>query len=219
MSKYFIPHLDPSQANTAGEYLVAHGQQISSAMQESVIEADRLLDYGERISFALTASFAVEGKTYCGIVMVTTHNFYCCSSVSHNLITIRMPYTECIGIGNVKGLLTKKLPIHCETIAVEISSTSEKIAQLTDALLHAISAAPQYSPLTFPGGSGITRRSATQHKATEEIKKAHLGERRLSKAEAAAYGKCPECNGTILTEKAGRVFCFKCGHLFTPSQK
>lgn len=219
MGKYFIPHLNSSQVFTAGEYLVAHGQQISFAIKESVIEADRLLDPGERVKFALVASFSIEGASHPGVVMVTTHNFYCCSSVRHNLISVHMPYTECITIGDAKGLFTKKLPIHCETVAVEVSSTPEKITQLTEALLHAISTASQRPPLTLPVSSGIIHQSADQYKAVEKIKKAHVGERRLNKTESAAYGACPECKGTILVEKNGKIYCYKCQHNFGKSKK
>lgn len=216
MSKYFVPKLHPSQVVTASEYLVAHGQNISPMMVESLQETDLLLDRGERVKFALYASFAVEGKSHPGVIVVTTHNFLCCSSVGHNLVSVRMSYTECIGIGNPKGLLTKKLPIHCENVSVEVSSTSEKIGQLTAALLNAISEAPTQRPLTYPSGVGITRRSADQHRAVEDIKKAHKNERRLSKAELSMYGECPNCGGNALIAKAGKlggehIICSKCG--------
>ena len=216
MNNYFIPKLHPSQVVTAGEYLVAHGQIILPMMEESLKESDYLLDSTERVKFALYASFSVEEKSQPGVIMVTTHNFFCCSSVGHNLISVQMPYTECIGIGDAKGLLTKKLPIHCGNVAVEVSSAPEKIGQLTEALLNAILAAPSQHPLAYPGNSGITRRSAEQYKSVEKIKKAHRNERRLSKAELAIYGECPSCGGDALIAKARKlggehIFCSKCG--------
>lgn len=216
MSNYFIPKLHPSQVVTAGEYLVAYGQIVSPMMEESLKESDYLLDSTERVTFALYASFSVEGKSQPGIIMVTTHNFFCCSSVGHNLVAVQMPYTECIGIGNAKGLLTKKLPIRCGNVAVEVSSTPEKINQLTHALLNAISAAPSQRPLASPDNSKIIRRSDDQYRSIEKIKKAHRNERRLSKAELSIYGKCPSCGGNTLIAKARKlggehIFCSKCG--------
>lgn len=75
MGNYFVPKLHPSQVVAAGEYLVAHGQNISSMMKESLIESDYLLDNTERVQYALYALFSVEGKSHPGIIMVTTHNF------------------------------------------------------------------------------------------------------------------------------------------------
>lgn len=215
MSDYFIPKLAPSQVHTAGEYLVAHNQHISHANMESVKEADLLLEQGERVKFAFIASFVTEGKSYPGVVIVSSHNFYCCSSVLHNFVAVQMPYSACIGIGDIKGLLTKKLPIHCEDVAVEISGTSAELAQLTQALLDAISSAPQQNAATTPDHARIIHRSSQQYAKTESIKQAHRGERRLSKAEQAAYGKCPSCGGTMLCAKKNPggelVFCPKCG--------
>lgn len=216
MSNYFIPKLQPSQVVTAGEYLVAHGQNVSFVMEESLRESDYLLDSTERVKFALYTSFSVEGKSQPGVIMVTTHNFFCCSSVGHNLVSVQMPYTECIGIGDAKGLLTKKLPIHCGNIVLEVSSAPEKISQLTEALLNAISAAPSQRPLASPGSSRIIRRSADQYRSIEKIKKDHGNERKLSKAELSIYGKCPSCGGNALIAKARKlggehIFCSKCG--------
>lgn len=215
MSGYFIPKLAPSQVYTAGEYLVAHDQHISHANMESVKEADLLLEYGDRVKFACIASFVTEGKSYPGVVVVGTHNFYCCSSVLHNFVAVQMPYSACIGIGDIKGVLTKKLPIHCEDVAVEISGTSADLAQLTQALLNAIPSALQRKSAATLDHARIIRRSAQQYAEIERIKQSHRDERRLSKTEQAAYGKCPSCGGTMLCAKkvlgGERVICPKCG--------
>lgn len=215
MSNYFIPKLAPSQVYTAGEYLVAHDQHISHANMESVKEADLLLEYGERVKFAFIASFVIEGKSYPGVVMVSTHSFYCCSSVLHNLVIVQMPYSACIGIGDIKGLLTKKVSIHCEDVTVEISGTSAELAQLTQALLAAIPSAPSQKTAVQPNHARIIRRSAEQYAKVERIKQPYRNGRRLSKTEQAAYGKCPSCGGTMLCAKkvpGGEiVFCPKCG--------
>lgn len=215
MNNYFIPKLHPSQVVTAGEYLVAYGQVVTPMMEESLQESDYLLDSIERVTFALYASFSIEGRSQSGVIMVTTHNFFCCSSVGHNLVSVQMPYTECIGISNAKGFLTKKLPIHCGNVVVEVSSTPEKISQLTHALLNAISVAPSQRPLTYPGSSRVIRRSAEDYQKIQNIKGDYKNTRSLSKAEAAAYGKCPQCGCKTLIEFKGKIYCAKCNYCFS----
>lgn len=181
MSKYFIPKLDPSQVVTASEYLVAHDQEISFAIKESVIEADHQLSIGERVKFAVAASFIFEENSYPGIVMVTAQTFYCCSSVSHNLICISIPYSQHIDVGPMSGSILKKLLIQCENVSVEIKSTAENLTQLTRALEGAISAATPESPTRH---STIIRQSADQYREIEKIKKAHRNERQPAKSES-----------------------------------
>lgn len=214
MSKYFVPKLDPSQVFTASEYLVAHGQQISSSIKESIIEADRLLCYGERVKFALAASFTIEGKSYPGIAMVTTHNFYCCSSVNHCFTSVCIPLTMSISANEIKGFFSQKISICCEPVSVEVRASTMEIAQLKNALQFAISSASKYDPLTIPVNCGIVHRSAAQHRKAEKIKKSHAGVCRLSNADAATYGKCPKCCNTVLVEKEGEVLCIKCQYSF-----
>lgn len=181
MGKYFVPKLNPAQVFTASEYLVAHGQEISLAIKESVIAADRHLSIDERVRFTIAASFIFEEKSIPGIVMVTTHALHCCSSVSHNLICISMPYSQHIDVGTMSGSILKKLPIQCENVSVEIKSTAENLAQLIKALEDAISAATPESPTRR---STIIRQSADQYREIEKIKKAHRNERQPTKSES-----------------------------------
>lgn len=217
MGNNFNPRLRPDQVWTPSEYLVAHGQQITFAISESVTEADRALEIGERIRFAMPSAFTVEGIAYAGIVSVTTHRLLCCSSVNRNLVLVSIPFSRSVGIGHETGLLMKQLPISCDSVYVIVKASGNNIATLRNSLLNAIEAAPNQNPIGFAEAS-IYRFSAEAQIRVEAIKAAHTGERRLSKAEAAAYAPCPQCKGTAIVERDGNIYCLKCGHSFTPEK-
>lgn len=214
MGKCFVPNLHPSQVWMPSEYLVAHGQKVTLAIEESVIGADRVIEQGERTRFAMPGSFSLNGSAYAGVIVVTTHRFICCSSVGHNSVVVSMPFSQSVGIGNEAGLILKQIPISCDSVCVTVKASGESVKGLRDELLNAIEAAPNQKPIDFRGAA-VHQQSAEPYRQVEKIKDAHRGERRLSKAEAAAYGPCPDCKGTVIVERDGKVCCLKCGHPLT----
>lgn len=166
--------------HTVEEYLVGHGQPISTVIKESVTEADYSLAPGEHVCFAMQATLIIDGKVHAGVAVVTSHRFICCSSVKHNLIKTSMPFPRSLGIGEETGLLLKQVPIVCDDISVLVKATGEHIKQLRNELLDAIEAAPNQKDLAF-GRAIIFKRSAEEHRRIQKLKSAHSGERRTKK--------------------------------------
>lgn len=222
----FIPNLDPSQVYTSGEYLVSHQIPISIAMMPSVDELDMHSDAGERTKYAMLASFNFNGTAYRGVVSVTTHNFYCCSSVNGDSVLTTMPLKTPIGIGAMRGRLFKRrLPIHCDAVAVEVVDTADNLNKLTEALLSGIEYAAAQKPLPYPPKAGVTTQSKAQREHIQKIKNPYTNVRRLSKSEMASYGgKCAFCGSKMLSAKKEEsggeiVFCIKCGKDFGPLKR
>lgn len=199
------------------EYLVAHGQHISSAAKESVIEADRMIEVGERTVAAWQAAFSADTSFHAGIVAITTHRLLCCSCIANNLISVSLPFSEYIDIGNETGIIRKQLPIHCRNVTIVIRAPINLIAQIKASILKGIETAPIQEPILFE--PAVFRQCATARRQIQKIKSTHKDERRLSKAETADYGKCPTCQGHVLIEKKRGVYCASCGYRFNNNKK
>lgn len=212
VKRYFVPKLSPSQVYTPSEYIVAHGGKIPLAADATAYNIDLQIEDGERTKAAWQAAFSTDKEFHSGIVAVTTHRLLCCSCVANNLIIASLPYAECIGIGDEHGRILKVLPVHCGDVHIEIKASGEHIRQIRDAIFKGIEAAPLQKPLDFK--PCLTLQSSAERRAIEKIKFGHKDERRLSKSEAAAYGKCPSCTGSLLVEKRGKIICSKCGYEF-----
>lgn len=197
---------------TVEEVLRGKGNSIGLTIKDSVREADYQLALGERVTAAWQAAFSTDKEFHSGIVAATTHRLLCCSCVANNLIIASLPYAECIGIGDEHGRILKVLPVHCGDVHIEIKASGEHIGQIRDAIFKGIEAAPLQKPLDFK--PCLTLQSSAERRAIEKIKFGHKDERRLSKSEAAAYGKCPSCTGNLLVEKRGKIICSKCGYEF-----
>ena len=215
--RYFVPKLNPSQVYTPSEYIVAHGGKIPLAAEATAYNIDLQIEDGERTKGAWHVTFSVSESFHSGIVAVTTHRLLCCSCVANNLIVATLPFSECIGVGEESGRLQKQMPVHCEGADVIIKASGTHTAQIRSKLLDAIEAAPLQKPLDF--SPGVFCQSSSERRQIEKIKAPHRDERRLSKAEAVAYGECPSCKGSALVEKKGKVFCMKCGHRFSTPKK
>lgn len=175
MSDYFIPKLDPSQVWTAGEYLVAHGYTILPSLMDSVKEADQMLSDPERVKYAYQSSFIVDGVTYSGIIMVTTHSFCCCSCVKNNLIRVCMPFTHHVKIGDTTGFITKQIQIECEQISVTIRAVGEHTT-VKQAIQNSIENLPKQTPIKID--PHIFRQDAETFKRIKAIKDAHRSDQR-----------------------------------------
>lgn len=195
---------------TTEDYFEACGKPITSAYSEAVREADYALALGEQVNFALLSSFALDGRQYSGVVAVTTHRILCCSSVNHNTTFVTLPYSSCVGIGNTKGIIFRNLPIVCDNITVEVKAAGLDIDLLRGNILTSIEASANQNPIAF--APSVRTISAEANKKAQEIKDAHRGERRLTKAESQKYSPCPKCKGTIIVERNGQIYCSKCGN-------
>lgn len=215
--RYFVPKLSPSQVYVPSEYIVAHGGKISLAEEATAYSIDTQLELGERTKGAWQAAFAVDESFHPGIVAVTTHRLLCCSCVANNLIVASLPFSQCIGMGDESGRILKVLPVHCEDVHVKVKASGEHIAQIREAILRGIEERPLQTDIDI--NPYVIQQSSEERREVQKIKAAHKGERRLSKSESAAYGKCPSCKGTVLVEKKGAIYCLKCGHEFTPDKK
>ena len=200
--RYSVSKLSPSQVYTPSEYIVAHGGKISLAEEAAAHSIDAQLELGERTKGAWQAAFAVDESFHPGIVAVTTHRLLCCS---------------CIGMGDESGRILKVLPVHCEDVHVKVKASGEHIAQIQEAVLKGIEERPLQTDIDI--SPYVIQQSSAERREVQKIKAEHKGERRLSKSEAAAYGKCPSCKGTVLVEKKGAIYCLKCGHEFSPDKK
>lgn len=181
------------------------------------LHIDLQLEQGERTEGAWQATFAVGESFHSGIVAVTTHRLLCCNCVANNLIVASLSFSACIGIGDESGRILKELPVHCEDVHVRIKASGEHIAQIREALLKGIEEAPLQAPIDLR--PYVIQQSSAERRAEQKVRAAHKGERRLSKSESSAYGKCPSCKGTVLVEKSGSVYCLKCGHEFLQDKK
>lgn len=215
--QYFVPKLSPSQVYTPSEYIVAHGGKISSAEDATAYNIDMQLERGERTKGAWQTAFAVDESFHPGIVAVTTHRLLCCSCVANNLLVASLPFSKCIGMGDESGRILKVLPVHCEDVHVKVKASGEHIAQIREAVLKGIEERPLQTDLDI--SPYVIQKSSAERREVQKLKTEHKGERRLSKSEAAAYGECPSCKGTVLVEKKGAVYCLKCGHEFIQSKK
>lgn len=215
--QYFVPKLSPSQVYTPSEYIVAHGGKISSAEDVTAYNIDMQLERGERTKGAWQTAFAVDESFHPGIVAVTTHRLLCCSCVANNLLVASLPFSKCIGMGYESGRILKVLPVHCEDVHVKVKASGEHIAQIREAVLKGIEERPLQTDLDI--SPYVIQKSSAERREVQKLKTEHKGERRLSKSEAAAYGECPSCKGTVLVEKKGAVYCLKCGHEFIQSKK
>lgn len=194
---------------TTGDYFEACGKHIPSVYKDAVRETDYALAMGESVNFALLSSFTLDGKQYSGVVAVTTHRILCCSSVNHNTTFVTLPYSACVGIGNTKGIIFRNLTIVCNNISVEVKAAEIDIDLLRGNILTSIEASANQSPIVFV--PSVRTISEEEYKRVQEIKNAHRGERRLTKAESQKYSPCPKCKGTIIVERNGHIYCYKCG--------
>ena len=210
MGKYFVPHLDPSQVYTPSEYLVTHGQRISFAIKESVMEADRVIEDGERTVAAWQAAFSADTSFHAGVVAVTTHRLLCCSCVAGNLISASMPLSPDIECKPISGFLQKKMPIICGDLSITIQATADHIAQIKAEIEKGIEAAPLQSPMAFE--PTVFRQTSAQRREIQRLKSASIDGRRLSKAESAVYDACSKCGAHVFVENKGVVYCAKCNH-------
>lgn len=197
---------------TTGDYFETCGKHIPSVYKDAVRETDYALAMGESVNFALLSSFTLNGKPYSGVVAVTSHRILCCSSANRNTTFVTLPYSSCVGIGKTKGIISKNLPIVCDEISVEVKSTGLDIDLLRNTILSSIESSANQKPIGFE--PSVRMISAEEHKRVQAIKNAHLGERRLSKAEAQKYIPCPKCKGSIIVERNGQIYCAKCGETF-----
>lgn len=201
---------------TVEEALKSKGISIGPMLKDSVREADYSIPLGEKVVEAWSAAFSVDGSFHAGIIAITTHQLLCCSCIANNLIFAKIPFSECIGIGDEKGIIQKQMPVHCDDVCITIKASGEHISQIRSALLKGIEEAPLQKP--FDLKPAVIKQDSVSRNNVQKIKKAHIGERRLSKSESAAYGSCPNCRGKILVEKSGAIYCLNCGHKFKPGK-
>ena len=213
MGKYFVPILDPTQVYVPSEYFEAHGHRVSFLMKESVVEADKIIEVGEKTIAAWQATFSIDNSSHAGIITVTTHRLLCCSCVAGNLIYASVPFSPDVECKPVTGFLQKKMPIACRGISVTVQATAEHIAQIRTALEKGIETVPSQEPIAFE--PFVFRQGSTKRQEVQRIKSANIDGRRLSKAEATAYGVCPTCKGRVLVERKGSVYCANCNHKLT----
>jgi len=202
---------------TIEEILISERKHIPPSFAESVRDADYSLGHNEYPTYALMTSFSINEKTYSGVVAITPITLLFCSSINHNMVRVSFPLSEGISIGSEKGFLRKQLPINCANTSVIVKAPASDIVRLRNALLEAIEKAPrQEKDIYLPH---VFTQDATTYKKVQNLKNAHRNERRLTKAESANFGKCPNCNGTVLVAKNTHVYCLKCQHDFGPIQK
>ena len=194
---------------TAGDYFMFRKEPVRSMLKDSVKEADYAIENGEKVNYALMASASFGKEFHPAVIVVTTHRLLCCSCVA-DIILASLPYESCIGIGDGKGLILKRVSIHCAGVSVSVETTSEKVSALRAALLDAIEIYPNQKPISF--SPKVFIQAAAERERVNDIKNVHQGERRLGKAEAVKYGKCPDCGGSVWVEKESQIYCLKCGH-------
>lgn len=195
------------------EYLIAAGNKTGIALKESVRDADYALEYGEYVNYVLTATMYTGMGNGLGVIAVTTHRLLCVTTLFHDMTLVSMPLAQGIRFGDASGFIIKRIPVSCGHVSIDITAKAAEISTLIAAVKGAECSLHLQEDIRF-NEAFILHQNVVQAMQSRSIKKAHVGERRLSAEESGKYAPCPNCKSKVIVEKNGKILCAKCGYQF-----
>ena len=210
-------------------------------MAGSSIKAAEEILAGEPVAYAIVANCTISGLgTLHGVVAVTDRRVMFCNRVLGQAQATSLFYQAGIGVGNISGPLTYKLPLSGSGTSMTVELGNRRtLSAFQSALLESFMASPDHGTLETIWAEDLP--------ATTPLTKRGQAKQRIKANKAAGVACCPKCGSTSLsTNKKGFGFgkaavgsfvagpvglvggtlganklvvtCLNCGHKFKPGQ-